>query len=107
MSISSEMRDTHKRFHEVYGDILTLGNKHSRGTERDIEENSTRDVTFSAPFVEIPVVVAGFADSVQAKSIVSAYAVSTTGFTIAVSKIGGGNPITRDVSWIATTSGNT
>ena len=63
-------------------------------------------MTFAAPFYVIPVVVAGFADDVQALSSVSVYAVSTEGFTIAVNKPGGGNPITRDVSWIAATSGN-
>ncbi len=97
----------YQRIAEINADVYQLGNRHARGTESAIEENTTRDVVFAVPFLITPIVVAGFADDVQALSSVSVYAISTTGFTIVVTKPGGGNAIDRDVSWIATTSGNT
>ena len=106
MSKSSELRDTRKRFGELDVEMYDLGNKHSRGTELAIEEDTTRDVTFASPFYVIPVVVAGFADNSTEISACTAYNVTTVGFRIGVRKSGGGAVIDRDVSWIATTSGN-
>ncbi len=106
MSRSSELRDMYQLFAALDNDVYQLGNKHSRCIETVIQEGTTRAVTFEIAFVEIPIVVVGFADSSTEVSVCSAYDVSETGFTIGVYKVGGGANKDRTVSWIATTSGN-
>lgn len=76
------------------------------GVETGITENTTRTVTFTAAFSLTPDVVVGFADSSSEISVCAAHTVSTTGFTIAVNKVGGGGSSNRDVYWIATDAGN-
>lgn len=76
------------------------------GFESAITENSTRAVTFPTAFTGTPDVVCGFADSSSEISVCAAHTVSTTGFTIAVTKSGGGGSQNRDVAWIATDAGN-
>ncbi len=72
------------------------------GFESAITENTTRDVTFSSAFTSTPTVVAGFADNSTEISVCSANTVSTTGFTIQITKSGGGAVRDRNVAWIAT-----
>jgi len=76
------------------------------GEEAAITENTSRGVTFATAFVSTPVVIVGFADSSTQISVVAAHTVSTTGFTILVTKSGGGGSANRDVAWIATDAGN-
>ncbi|KKK83110.1 hypothetical protein LCGC14_2796670 [marine sediment metagenome] len=106
MSKSSELRDIFRRFLQIDNEVYQLGNKHSRGTESAIEENTTRDVTFEVPFLVVPAVVVSFADNSAEHSMLSCYSPTTTGFTIRVDRFGAGQAVARDVSWIATTSGN-
>lgn len=76
------------------------------GLESAIPENATRVVAFVTPFSSTPDVVVNFADASIEISVVAAHTVSTTGFTIAVTKSGGGGSANRDVAWIATDAGN-
>ena len=76
------------------------------GLESAISENATRVVAFATPFSSTPNVVVNFADASAEISVVAAHTVSTTGFTIAVTKSGGGGSANRDVAWIATDAGN-
>ena len=107
MSKSSDLYRMHKRLAAYGEDVVNLANKHSRGIETGITEDSTRDVEFAIPFKIAPVVVVGLADDEVELSVCSAFDVSETGFTIGVYKVGGGANKDRTVSWIATTSGNT
>lgn len=76
------------------------------GFESAITENTTRAVTFVTAFTAAPDVVVGFADASAEISVCAAHTVSTTGFTILVTKSGGGGSASRDVTWIATDAGN-
>ena len=76
------------------------------GFESAIPENATRVVAFATPFSSTPDVVVNFADTSVEVSVIAAHTVSTTGFTIAVTKSGGGGSASRDVAWIATDAGN-
>lgn len=76
------------------------------GFESAIAENSTRDVVFATAFLSNPDVVVNFADNSSEISVIAAHTVSTTGFTIAVTKSGGGGSTSRDVYWIAADAGN-
>jgi hypothetical protein len=76
------------------------------GNETGITENTTRAVTFTTSFSATPNVVVGFSDNSAEISVVSAHTVSTTGFTILVTKSGGGGSANRDVAWVATDAGN-
>ena len=76
------------------------------GTETAIAEGTSRGVTFVTVFGGTPDVVCGFADNSTEISVARAHTVSTTGFTIAVEKSGGGASKNRDVAWIATDAGN-
>jgi len=76
------------------------------GFESGISENSTRGVTFNTAFASAPNVVVSLADSSSEISIVHVSGASTTGFTIEVTKSGGGGSASRNVSWIATDAGN-
>lgn len=76
------------------------------GLESAITENTTRTVTFGTAFAAAPDVVVAFADASSELSVCAAHTASTTGFTIAVGKIGGGGSTTRDVAWMATDAGN-
>ena len=76
------------------------------GTESAITEGTTRAVTFVTAFSSTPNVVIGFGDNSSEQSTCMAYSASTTGFTIGVEKIGGGQDRDRTVSWIATDAGN-
>ena len=77
------------------------------GFESAIAENSTRVVSFTTAFSSAPNVVVSCADASTEISVAAAHTVSTTGFTIAVTKVGGGGSNNRDVAWIATDAGNT
>ena len=76
------------------------------GNETAIAENTTRAVSFTTAFSATPNVVVNFSDTSSEISVCAAHTVSTTGFTIAVAKSGGGGSANRDVSWIATDAGN-
>lgn len=76
------------------------------GFELAVTENSTRFVPFATAFASTPDVVVNFADNSAEISVVAAHTVSTTGFTIAITKVGGGGSSNRDVYWIATDAGN-
>lgn len=76
------------------------------GFESGISENSTRGVTFNTAFASTPNVVVSLADNSDEISIAQVHSESTTGFTILVTKSGGGGSANRDVSWIATDAGN-
>jgi hypothetical protein len=76
------------------------------GFESAVTEGSTRAVTFTTDFAATPDVVVNFADSSTEISVIAAHTVSTTGFTIQVTKSGGGGSANRDVYWMATDAGN-
>ena len=76
------------------------------GLESAITEGTTRAVVFATAFASAPDVVVSFADNSAEQSTCSAYSPTTTGFTIRVDKVGGGQSKDRDVSWIATEAGN-
>ena len=76
------------------------------GLEPAITEGTTRVVSFGTAFSSTPDVVISFADNSSEVSTCSSFGVSTTGFTIGVEKVGGGQSRDRNVSWIATDAGN-
>ena len=76
------------------------------GLESAITEGTTRAVTFVTAFSSTPNVVVSFSDNSSEQSTCMAHSVSTTGFTIGVEKIGGGQNRDRTVAWIATDAGN-
>ena len=76
------------------------------GFESAITEGTERTVTFATAFASTPDVICEFADSSAEISVVSAHTVSTTGFTIKVTKSGGGGAANRDVYWVASDAGN-
>ena len=76
------------------------------GNETAIAENTTRAVSFTTAFSATPNVVVNFSDTSSEISVCAAHTVSTTGFTILVTKSGGGGSANRDVSWIATDAGD-
>ncbi len=76
------------------------------GRESAITEGSTRAVAFVTPFAATPHIVVGFGDTSGEDSDVSAISETVNGFTIQVTKQGGGPARNRDVHWIATDAGN-
>ncbi len=76
------------------------------GFESAVTEGGTRAVTFNTAFAATPDVVVSFADSSAEISVLAAHTVSVSGFTITVTKSGGGGSANRDVAWIATDAGN-
>ena len=76
------------------------------GLESAITEGTTRAVVFATAFASAPDVVVSFADNTAEQSTCSAYSPTTTGFTIRVDKVGGGQSRSRDVFWPATDAGN-
>ena len=76
------------------------------GLESAITEGTTRAVTFVTAFSSAPNVVVSFGDNSAEESTCAAYSASTTGFTIGVEKVGGGQSRDRTVAWIATDAGN-
>ena len=76
------------------------------GFESAITEGTTRAVVFATAFSSTPDVVISFADNSAEQSTCSAYSASTTGFTIGVEKVGGGQSRDRSVAWNATDAGN-
>ncbi len=88
------------------GTIPPIPAANKSGFEAAIAENSTRVVTFNTEFAAIPAVVVSFADSSSEISVIAVHTVSVGGFTIAVTKSGGGGSASRDVSWIAIVAGN-
>ncbi len=76
------------------------------GLESAITEGTTRAVVFATAFASAPDVVVSFADNSAEQSTCSAYSPTTTGFTIRVDKVGGGQSRSRDVAWCATDAGN-
>ena len=77
------------------------------GLESAITEGTTRAVVFATAFASVPVVVVSFSDNSAEQSTCSAHSPTTTGFTIRVDKVGGGQSKSRDVAWQATDAGNT
>ena len=76
------------------------------GKESVIPEGATRTITFVTPFVATPHVVVGFGDTSTEDSGCSAVLPTVNGFTIQVTKMGGGASKNRDVFWVATSAGN-
>ncbi len=76
------------------------------GFESAVAEGGTRSVTFNTVFAATPDVVVSFADSSAEISVLAAHTVSVSGFTITVTKSGGGGSANRDVAWVATDAGN-
>lgn len=70
-----------------------------------ILENGTVDITFATAFSTTPVVVANVQDSGE-YNVIQITAVSTTGATLALEKVGGGSSSTYLVGWMATDAGN-